>query len=240
MESLTTFYEFYFIPSNEKIIFIYKFKNLSDPVFMQEKRMEFLPHPWHGLSPGAEAPKSLDAFIEIIPTDTVKYEIDKISGYIRVDRPQKYSSHSPTLYGFIPRTYCGPKLAAFCMQMTGKKNIVGDGDPLDICVISSSSISHGNIIIPAVPIGGFRMIDKNEADDKIIAVMKDDPVFGHITDVSECPRRLLDTLKHYFLTYKVMPEEDEEVVEITGLYGSDEAKKVIQITMQDYKDQFPV
>lgn len=205
---------------------------------MSARRIEFVPHPWHGLSPGSQAPDNVDAFIEIIPTDTVKYEVDKESGYIRVDRPQKYSSHSPTLYGFIPRTYCGTKIAEFSKEKSGKQDLEGDGDPLDICVFMSAPVTHGSIIIPCTPIGGFRMIDKNEADDKIVAIMKGDPVYGKIKDISECPKELINTLKHYFLTYKVMPEEDDQVVEITGTYDAEEAKIVISKALEDYRDKF--
>ncbi|MEM7183094.1 MAG: inorganic pyrophosphatase [Spirochaetota bacterium] len=205
---------------------------------MSDRRIEFVPHPWHGLSPGPKTPDVVDAFIEIIPTDTVKYEVDKESGYIRVDRPQKYSSHSPTLYGFIPRTYCGDKIAKFCMEKTGKQEVIGDGDPLDICVFASTPITHGSIIIPCKPIGGFRMIDKNEADDKIVAIMVDDPVYGKIEDIQECPEALINTLRHYFLTYKVMPEEEDQVVEITDTYGVVEAKQIISTSLEDYRDKF--
>ncbi len=207
---------------------------------MENKISKYVLHPWHGISPGEKAPGIVDAFIEILPTDTVKYEVDKISGYIRLDRPQKFSNHCPALYGFIPRTYCGDKVAEFCMQKSLKKDLKGDGDPLDICVITSSHISQVNILMSVVPIGGFRMIDKNEADDKIIAVLKGDTIFGHMQDIHHCPSELIDKLRHYFLTYKVMPDEDTPpVVEITGVYNAEEARQVIRRALQDYEENFP-
>jgi len=203
-----------------------------------EKNINFVSHPWHGISPGEKVPNELDAFVEMLPTDTVKYEVDKESGYIRLDRPQKFSNHCPSLYGFVPRTYCGNKVADFCMQKTLKKGLKGDGDPLDICIITSSHISHGNILMTVVPIGGIRMIDKNEADDKIIAVLKGDTIFGHMKDIHHCPAELIDKLRHYFLTYKVMPDEVNPTVEITGVYGADEARNVIKLSLKDYEENF--
>ena len=92
----------------------------------------FKAHPWHGIEPGGKLPEEIRAFIEISPTDTVKYEIDKTSGYLKIDRPQKYSNVVPALYGFIPQTYCGDQLAGLCMAASGLEHIKGDGDPLDI------------------------------------------------------------------------------------------------------------
>src|SRR5271155_4506872 len=89
-------------------------------------------HPWHGVPIGAEFPQTVTVYVEIVPTDTVKYELDKPSGYLRVDRPQKFSSVCPSLYGLVPQTYCGSLVGAYCAERTGRSQIVGDGDPLDI------------------------------------------------------------------------------------------------------------
>ena len=94
-------------------------------------------HPWHGISAGENFPDVLTAFIEIVPADTVKYEIDKASGWLKVDRPQLFSNVVPALYGFIPQTLCGSEVGAFCMLKTGMTDIKGDGDPIDICDIGS-------------------------------------------------------------------------------------------------------
>jgi len=205
---------------------------------MKQIVSNYVLHPWHGISAGGKAPSEVTAFIEMLPTDTVKYEVDKESGYIRLDRPQKFSNHCPSLYGFVPRTYCGERTAEFCMQKSLRKDLKGDGDPLDICVITSSHISHGNIILPVIPIGGMRMIDKQEADDKIISVLKGDTIFGHMTDIHHCPGELIDKLKHYFLTYKVMPDEENRPVEVIAVYNAEEARQVIKKAMQDYEDNF--
>ncbi|WP_027157255.1 inorganic pyrophosphatase [Methylobacter luteus] len=198
---------------------------------------QYKAHPWHGISPGDNAPVTVTAFIEIVPTDTVKYEIDKNSGYLIIDRPQKFSNMVPALYGFVPQTYCAESIAEFAELKSGKKVIRGDGDPLDICVFSERTITHGDIIVPAIPIGGFRLLDKGEADDKIIAVMKNDEFYGQWRDVSDCPESYINRLKHYFLTYKNLPDEDSSC-EITNIYGRDEAQEVIRKAMEDYKNHF--
>jgi inorganic pyrophosphatase len=198
----------------------------------------FRAHPWHGVAIGEEAPEVVTAFIEIVPTDTVKYEIDKTSGYLRVDRPQKFSNVCPTLYGLIPQTYCAERVAALCVERTGREGIVGDGDPMDVCVLSERPITHGDLQVDAVPIGGLRMIDGDEADDKIIAVLKGDAVFGHLTDVNDLPPTLVDRLRHYFLTYKDVPGESHPKVEITDVYGREEALDVIRRAQEDYHTHF--
>ena len=108
-----------------------------------------------------------------MPTDTVKYEMDKDTGILRMDRPQQYSNVCPSLYGFMPQTLCGDRVAALCMERTGRRGIVGDGDPMDICVLTEREIPHGDILVEAMPIGGLRMIDGDEADDKIVAVLRE-------------------------------------------------------------------
>ncbi|HLP50428.1 MAG TPA: inorganic pyrophosphatase [Chitinophagales bacterium] len=196
-------------------------------------------HPWHGISFGEQFPDVLTAFIEIVPADTVKYEIDKASGWLKVDRPQLFSNVVPALYGFIPQTLCDIEVGKYCMAKTGKQNIAGDQDPMDILVLEEKNIQNGGILIQAIPIGGFRMIDKNEADDKIIAVMKGDAVYGNIKDISELSESIVNRLKHYFLTYKDLPGTGEEKrVEIAAVYGREEALEVIKQSAIDYKNRF--
>ena len=198
-------------------------------------------HPWHGISAGENFPDVLTAFIEIVPADTVKYEIDKASGWLKVDRPQLFSNVVPALYGFIPQTLCDVEVGKFCMAKTGKQNINGDQDPMDILVLEEKSIQNGGILVQAIPIGGFRMIDKNEADDKIIAVMKDDAVYGKYKDISELNESIVNRLKHYFLTYKDLPGSTEKrKVEIAAVYGREEALEVIRQSAVDYKNRFGI
>src|SRR5512142_2208465 len=131
------------------------------------------PHPWHGLETGPNAPEVVHAFIEITPFDGIKYEVDKTTGYLRVDRPQRSSSLPPSLYGFIPRTYCGARVGA--LSSVTKK---GDGDPLDICVLSERPITRSEVILTARIVGGIHMVDHGEADDKIVAVLHNATFWG--------------------------------------------------------------
>jgi inorganic pyrophosphatase len=198
----------------------------------------FRAHPWHGVAIGPGAPEVVTTYIEIVPTDTVKYEIDKVTGILKVDRPQKYSNVCPTLYGFIPRTFCGDQVGALSAERAGRKNIAGDGDPLDICVLTEKVMPRGDILLQSIPIGGLRMLDGDEADDKIIAVMQGDAVYGGWRDISECPTSLTDRLRHYFLTYKDVPLATRPHVEITHVYGREEAHEVIRRSQADYATRF--
>ena len=195
-------------------------------------------HPWHGIEIGEDAPNVVTAFIEIVPTDTVKYEIDKRSGYLKVDRPQQFSNVSPSLYGMLPQTLCAEEVAALCRRSTGRDGIVGDGDPLDVCVLTEKTISHGDILVQAIPIGGLRMIDRNEADDKIIAVMRGDAVYGAWRDIADCPDSVLDRLRHYFTTYKEAPDATSRKVEIAEVYDRAAAHAVISASRADYRRHF--
>ncbi len=197
--------------------------------------LRFRSHPWHGIEIGEDCPKTVTAYIEMVPTDTVKYEADKASGYLTIDRPQKYSSILPALYGFIPQTYCGNQVADKSSDALKRPEIIGDGDPLDICVLTEKEITHGDILVQAVPIGGFRMIDGNEADDKIIAVLKNDAVYGGYKDIDDCPAPVIDRLRHYFLTYKDMPGEKRDC-EITHIYSVKEAHEIIVRATKDYRN----
>lgn len=191
-------------------------------------------HPWHGVGIGDDAPGIVTAYIEITPSDTVKYELDKSSGILKVDRPQQFSNVVPALYGFIPQTYCAEEIAALCMRKTGLKDVKGDGDPLDILVLTEHRIVHGDILVRAIPIGGLLMIDKEEADDKIIAVLEQDSMYSQYTDLNQLPEGVINRLKHYFLTYKKGPEGSQPV-EIPEVYGREEAHEVIRAAQEDYR-----
>ena len=191
------------------------------------------PHPWHGLEVGPNPPSVVHAYIEITPSDLVKYELDKATGWLRVDRPQASSSLPPTLYGLIPRTYCDRRVAKL-MKGAAK----GDHDPLDICVISERPINRAEVILNARVIGGLPMNDGGEADDKIIAVLENDPVLARTADISHLPGPLVDRLRHFFLTYKIVPGEKHEKVTIKGVYGREQAEKVILAAMRDYDETY--
>ena len=192
----------------------------------------FRPHPWHGLEVGPDPPELLNAFIEITPFDTMKYEVDKVSGYLRVDRPQRSSNQHPALYGFVPRTYCGEGVRRLA---PGAKR--GDGDPLDICVLSERAIARGEIIIRCRVIGGIQMIDRGEADDKIISVLEGDYVWGTARDVTDVPAVLIERLEHYFRTYKLVPGQRGQA-KIRSAYGRNHAFRVVRAAMADYDARF--
>ncbi|MGE3270836.1 MAG: inorganic pyrophosphatase [Chloroflexota bacterium] len=198
----------------------------------------FRAHPWHGIPIGPEAPEVVNVYVEIVPTDTVKYELDKDTGILKVDRPQKYSNVCPTLYGFIPQTLCAEQVGERTRQRTGRADIVGDDDPLDICVLTEKHFSHGDFLLHAIPIGGFRMLDGNEADDKIIAVMQQDAVFGGMNDLKAVPVNTIERLRHYFLTYKDAPGTNQRKSEITHIYGRAEAHDIIRRSQEDYRARF--
>lgn len=210
--------------------------NTEDSLTLLDLR--FKAHPWHGINIGSEAPDIITAFIEIVPTDTVKYEVDKSTGYLCVDRPQKYSNVVPALYGFLPQTYCGKKVAELSNQRMYRDDIVGDGDPLDICVLTEKDISHGDIIMKVRPIGGLRLLDGGEADDKLIAVLDNDSVYGQFNDIQELPFMVLERIRHYFTTYKDIPGNAERRCILAATYGVDEAKDVVKRAMADYQHLF--
>ena len=190
------------------------------------------PHPWHGLEVGPDPPSLVHAYIEITPFDVVKYEVDKTTGYLRVDRPQRTSSVPPTLYGFIPRTYCGERVKA--LSPRSKR---GDGDPLDICVVSERPIARSEVILIAQVVGALQMLDGGEADDKVIAVLENDNFWGQVKDISDLPGILVERLEHYFSTYKMVPGR-EHTVSIEAVLGRDGAQQLISAAMQDYQEAY--
>ena len=192
----------------------------------------YRPHPWHGLDIGPSPPELLFAFIEITPFDLVKYEVDKHSGYLRIDRPQRWSSHPPALYGFIPRTYCAERV-----RRLSPRSRRGDGDPLDICVLSERPITHGEILVTARVVGGLQMVDATEADDKIIAVLHNDYLWGEARDVRDLPKVLVERLQHYFETYKLVPNQPSRA-RVHRTYGRAHAARVVRAAMADYTEAF--
>ena len=171
------------------------------------------PHPWHGLAPGPDVPEVLNAFIEITPFDPVKWEIDKETGYLKVDRPQLTNSLPPTLYGFVPQTYCGPRVA----DLAGAER--GDGDPLDICVLSERPINRADVLLHARPVGGLLMLDH-----------------GEVRDISQVPEWVTNRLRHYFTTYKMTPGEVDPAVHVGEPYGRDRAVEVLNASLADYQE----
>ena len=195
-----------------------------------QKFSQWRPHPWHGLSTGREPPLLVNAYIELTPFDVIKYEVDKPSGYLRVDRPQRTSSQPPALYGFIPRSYCGAEVAKLCPGATK-----GDGDPLDVCVLSERPITRSEVIVPSRVVGGIQLLDRGEADDKIIAVLEGDLMWNEVTDLSQLPKILIERLVHYFATYKLVQGSSVSPITVQQIYGSEYAGRVVTAAMADYQ-----
>jgi inorganic pyrophosphatase len=173
-------------------------------------------HPWHGAHYGTNAPQLVNGLIEISQGSRSKYEIDKDTGLLRLDRVIYSSFIYPVNYGFIPQT------------------LGQDGDPLDILVICSQSIQP-LCLVEATVIGNMQMIDQGERDDKIIAVAAKDPMVNHIKDVEELPGHFFSELKQYFEQYKVL---ENKVVEIDKFQSKADAYKVIEEAIAYYKEKF--
>ena len=170
-------------------------------------------HPWHGVSVGRKPPEFVNGIIEIPKGSRAKYEIDKESGLIKLDRVIYASMYYPLNYGFIPRT------------------LGEDRDPLDIVVLTQLSVVP-LCLIPSKVIGVLQMIDRGEADEKIIAVAEEDPSVSHITDVKDLPSHLLSELRHFFENYKTL--ENKKVV-INEFLPKEEAFKVIEASVSLYE-----
>lgn len=192
----------------------------------------FVAHPWHGL-PAHAGPGLVNVYVEIVPADTVKFEVHKPSGHLTIDRPRRYAVRAPAPYGFIPRTYCAEDVAAVSISETGRPGIRGDGDPLDVMVLTENDISRGGFLLRARPVGGIRLLDAGEADDKIIAVLEDDAVYGEVADVRDLPDPIRARLRHYFLTYKQEPDR-EHTVEVHAFFGREAAEALIARSQADY------
>jgi inorganic pyrophosphatase len=190
------------------------------------------PHPWHGLDVGIEPPRLVNAYIEITPFDLVKYEVDKTTGYLRVDRPQRSSAVPPTLYGFVPRTLCGRAVGTVF-----EDGAIGDGDPLDICVISERPIDRAEVILNVRVVGGLQMLDEGKVDDKLVAILANDHVWQSANDIRDVPEILIERLSHYFSTYKMVPGKSAPA-SIKRVYDAEHAFRVVRAAVQDYQDEF--
>lgn len=193
-------------------------------------------HPWHGIPLGDNCPDVVTAFIEIVPTDTVKYEVDKATGYLSIDRPQRFSNIVPALYGFLPQTYCGDRVAELTNEQMKRTDVKGDGDPIDICVLTEKDITHGDIIVKARVIGGLRLLDQDKADDKLIAVLEGDAIYSSYQDIKDVPFMVIDRLRHYFTTYKDLPSDKEPRCVLLHIYNAATAREIVIRAAEDYQN----
>ena len=185
------------------------------------------PHPWHGLPAGPKPPTIVYAFIEMTVFDVLKCEVDKPTGYVRIDRTLPSSSLPPAAYGFIPRTFCDKRVAKIA------KTRKGDGDPLDIIVVSEREIARAELLAPARVLGGFQLIDRGEADDKIVAVLDSDLIWGGARSLDDLPLVLVDRIEHYLRTYKQIAGR-KPTLRIAKTYGQAHALRVVRAAMADY------
>lgn len=162
-------------------------------------------NPWHDIEMGAKAPEVVTALIEIPKGSKTKFELDKDSGLLKVDRVLHSAVHYPAHYGFIPQSFCDDK------------------DPLDVLILGQAEV-YPLSLIEVRPIGYMGMIDGGEGDDKVIAVHKDDPYMKEINDISDLPQHLVKEIKHFFETYKDL---EGKKVEIKGFFGKAEAHKIV-------------
>ena len=174
-------------------------------------------HPWHEVSTGDNPPEYVNGIIEIPKGSRAKYEIDKDSGLIKLDRVIYASMYYPLNYGFIPQT------------------LGEDHDPLDIVVLTQVSVVP-NCLIPSKVIGVMRMIDRGEGDDKIIAVALQDASVSHINDVNELPEYFKVELKHFFENYKSL---ENKIVTVDEFQSKERAMEIIKTSIESYKKHFP-
>lgn len=171
-------------------------------------------HPWHDVELGDQAPEVVTAIIEVPAGSNVKYELDKKSGLIRVDRTLFSAVHYPANYGFLPQTYCD------------------DHDPLDVLVLGQESLVP-LCIVRAKPIGLMKMIDQGEGDDKVIAVHFDDQEYAHYSSIDELPPHRLNQVRRFFEDYKAL---ENKTVSVEGFLGAAEAIKAVELSMKLYAE----
>lgn len=217
--------------------FLQSSMNIEQDLPQMPKQL-FRAHPWHGIASGDESPRIVTVYIEIVPNDTMKFELDERSGFLRIDRPQVYPLMCPMPNGFIPRTFCEESVAQFSVATTGLTNPLGDGGPLDVCVLMERPPTAGDFLLHAKPIGGLRMIDDVNTDDKIIAVLLKDALFGHLNDINECSPKLMGRLEHYFLNDMQPQTKKTRTVRIPTVFGRDESHEVITRSQNDYEARF--
>jgi len=173
-------------------------------------------NPWHSVSYGENVPDRVNAIIEIPKNSRAKYELDKETGMLKLDRVLYSSVYYPANYGFVPRTYCDDK------------------DPLDILVLSQIEMQP-LCLVEAKIIGVMRMLDQGEADDKLIAVCANDMSVAHVNDISELSSHFIDELRHFFEEYKRL---ENKLVKIEEFQGARLAKKILGHSINDYNIRF--
>ena len=172
---------------------------------------------WHDISPNRIGPDDFFAVVEITKGGKTKYELDKDTGFLRLDRVLYTSTHYPANYGFIPRTFAS------------------DSDPLDVLILCSENIIPLSLV-HCYPIGVITMDDNGDADEKIIAIPFDDPTYSSYQDISELPGHIFKEMQHFFAVYKEL--EDKLPTEIGNVSGREKAKQIISESLDRYINDF--
>lgn len=172
---------------------------------------------WHDINPKRITPEDYVVVVEISKGSKNKYELDKETGFLKLDRVLYTSTHYPASYGFIPRTYADDK------------------DPLDALVLCSEPIAPMTLV-RCYPIGAIRMIDSGANDEKIISIPFDDPMYNTYKDISELPKHVFDEMTHFFTVYKTLENKETAVDEVIG---ADKVNKIIVSSIENYKKLFP-
>ena len=171
---------------------------------------------WHDMDPMRINPECFMVVVEISKGSKVKYELDKQTGLLKLDRILYTSTHYPANYGFIPRTYAD------------------DMDPLDVLVLCSETI-HPMTLVKCYPIGVITMIDNGRNDEKIIAIPFDDPTYNSYTGIEQLPKHVFDEMTHFFSVYKALENKDTAVDEVKGLAA---AVDIVTEAIENYKKCF--
>ena len=171
---------------------------------------------WHDIKAARITAQKFEAFIEIPKGCKAKYELDKETGLLRLDRVLYTSTVYPANYGFIPRTYAD------------------DGDPLDVLVLCGETI-YPSTLVTCYPIGVIKMVDGGDLDEKIIAIPVQDPTYNEYRDIHELPKHIFDEMMHFFEVYKMLEHKKTAVTEICP---SDEARAIVEKCIQKYEKEF--
>ena len=188
----------------------------------------FRPHPWHGLEVGSAPPEILNVGRARL-ADGRRHQAGALGAG---DDRERGAGRRREPRRFVPQTYCGARVCQL-----SPKSIRGDGDPLDMCVLSEREITHSEVIVHARVVGGLQMVDGGEADDKIIGVLENDLIWGDAREISDLPPVLIERLEHYFLTYKLVPGQEAKA-SIERVYGQKHALRVVRAALADYKEKF--
>ncbi len=185
-------------------------------------------HPWHGVDP-KDGKEGLLVFIENTPLALMKYEVDEKSGILKIDTPLETSSLPPAAYGFVPRTLCGARVAQLNARLRG------DRAALDVYVLSERQLEVSGVLAEVRIVGGVAVKDESFVDDKLIAVLCRDAVYGHIEDIVDVPVYALDRICHF-----LAQESASRSIEVGDPFGCDRANALLQAALDDYEAKYPV